>query len=508
MQGLLYKLQTSFLVNESDRGVKSDYGIKANIKSSSIRPFKEDFYGALKRHEGLSDSERYKNPSKHFTGHHAGDRHSHFETYIKGKQVVNSLKTTSDVNGCKKSLGTERSTQGTAHSVEGVSKLDKCAPQTLKSDGSIEVLDEMEVKVEDALTVEDGLNIEMQVKMDQDAATDVIIDDTSIISREMELETEDNLFAGSVEHSILPQQVVGVSQSVIGKTEIKVSVVSQESEMRTVRDGRIPLDHLDVDGRMPHETLQQFINEEKSDNAGPKALENFSTKGEKISLEAEGNALNKENVPVFGENLQLDKGSDGLLDDLHIKQSFVGIKPALDRVNSKGMMDSTRQVPVEPFEKGVKVGSSYRAQIGRIMDEDTGEGNAAKERKYSLHSENEEPTVAIVQKTVSQKYLEAQQNYVSPARNVIEMIAQQLDEIKRAKRNSVLVQIDLENGERLQCRFMFKNNNLDIRFPHVDADFKHQILQHWQELKQAANARQLTLSQPEFLTAEDHLLTA
>ncbi len=96
-------------------------------------------------------------------------------------------------------------------------------------------------------------------------------------------------------------------------------------------------------------------------------------------------------------------------------------------------------------------------------------------------------------------YERVQQDRLETVQGMIATLEQQMDEMKRARRNSVIVKVDLENGESLNCQVTLTRSDVAIRFPALEESFKMQLLNHWESLRKFAQTRQLNLEEPHFI---------
>ena len=103
-------------------------------------------------------------------------------------------------------------------------------------------------------------------------------------------------------------------------------------------------------------------------------------------------------------------------------------------------------------------------------------------------------------KTAVNTYEEVQQDHLETVQGMIATLEQKMDEIKRTRRNSVIVKVELENGESLNCQVTLSHADVAIRFPALEESFKMQILNHWESLRKFAQTRQLNLAEPHFIT--------
>ena len=90
-------------------------------------------------------------------------------------------------------------------------------------------------------------------------------------------------------------------------------------------------------------------------------------------------------------------------------------------------------------------------------------------------------------------------SYIDSAQETIATLVQQMDDMKRFKRNVVQVKIDLENGESVNCQLTILADNLNIRFSSMEESFKEHILQYWDMLKTTAERHHLLLQTPSFI---------
>lgn len=122
-------------------------------------------------------------------------------------------------------------------------------------------------------------------------------------------------------------------------------------------------------------------------------------------------------------------------------------------------------------------------------------------KNLEQHFEGGEAVSTGVQPKIAvNAYETIQQNHIEDVQGIIATLEQKMDELKRSRRNSATVKIDLENGESLNCHVTLVNSDVTVRFSALEENFKAQILKHWEFLRNFAQIRRLNLSDPYFNT--------
>ncbi len=177
----------------------------------------------------------------------------------------------------------------------------------------------------------------------------------------------------------------------------------------------------------------------------------------------------------------------------------IGINSASYKDKEKEGIVSVKQVnsfKVENCQKHTTFEDSRSQELGTPLSENL-EHSFSSSRQDSLGIRQEESLVTP--RTVVQKYDEIRQNYADSVSGVIAAISDQMDELKRVRRNALNVKVDLENGESLNCQLVVSKDNLDVRFSAIADGLKTQILNHWEQLKRFAEMRNFNLSNPYFI---------
>ena len=177
----------------------------------------------------------------------------------------------------------------------------------------------------------------------------------------------------------------------------------------------------------------------------------------------------------------------------------IGINSALNEDKTKVGIVSAKQINsfnIEELQKH-RIPEHNVQQSSDVFFKENPEIKISSARIENLNIKQDENIITA--KAVVQKYDESRQNYTDTASNVIAVIAEQMDELKRVRRNALNVKIDLENGESLNCQLVVSNENLNVRFPSITEAFKTQLLNHWDQLKRFAEMRNFNLSNPYFV---------
>lgn len=183
--------------------------------------------------------------------------------------------------------------------------------------------------------------------------------------------------------------------------------------------------------------------------------------------------------------------------NLDITRNF-GTDHALKSGKIKVGIVSTKQISsfdVERHQK-LKIAEQDVQQASDASSNKNAENRILFLRQDNLIFKQEESTT--LPKVVMQKYDEVRQNYTDSVNGVIAAISEQVEELKRVRRNSLNVKIDLANGESLNCQLVLSKENLNVRFPTMAEDFKAQIIEHWNQLKHFAKERNFNLLTPFF----------
>ena len=184
--------------------------------------------------------------------------------------------------------------------------------------------------------------------------------------------------------------------------------------------------------------------------------------------------------------------------NLEFSRNF-GINSALNEDKQRGGIVSTKQINsfnVEGLQKH-KMPERGVQQSSDVFFKENQETKISSVRIENLNIKQDENI--ITSKAVVHKYDESRQNYTDTASGVIAAIAEQMDELKRVRRNALNVKIDLENGESLNCQLVVSNENLNVRFSAMAEAFKTQLLNHWDRLKHFAEMRNFNLANPYFV---------
>jgi|GEM_PF-6546425 len=292
--------------------------------------------------------------------------------------------------------------------------------------------------------------------------------------QESEEDRKTNVFAEAVDMPIIVE-----NRQIL--PEIKPENFSQENEISPINDENIS-DKLEV------------INEDFQKVAKNKAhVENFSAKismkpglepmvSDPVYLAQKSSDIGDKSVQPKNLEFLRTIGTNSALNEDKIKVGIVSTK----QINSFNVGNSPKHKTLEQNVQQALETSSH----------ETTEYRVSSSRQDTLTFKQDENTVAP--KAIIQKYDEVRENYTDTASNVIAAISEQMDELKRIRRNSLNVKIDLENGESLNCQLIVSKENLNVRFPSMAEAFKTQILEHWHQLKQFAEERNFNLSTPYF----------
>ena len=249
-----------------------------------------------------------------------------------------------------------------------------------------------------------------------------------------------------------------------------------------------------------------LINEEiVSENQG--IVNNDLQKITKPKINAEINSekfsVKQGEIPNVNDNVYVSQKSSDLVDKFVPVKNLefprtIGINSALNEDKVKVGIVSTKQINFFNTE-GTHKHSVPEQDIQQALEStshESAEYRISSSRQDTLAFKQDETSMAP--KMSIQKYDEARENYTDTASSVIAAISEQMDELKRIRRNSLNVKIDLANGESLNCQLVLSNENLNVRFPSMAEAFKNQILEHWHQLKQFAEERNFNLSTPFF----------
>ena len=201
------------------------------------------------------------------------------------------------------------------------------------------------------------------------------------------------------------------------------------------------------------------------------------------------------------EKLNLNKV---VKEDAHIPdlKNIFGIKFAAGEDKNKTLMLHTKTGPYSEKAnleaKELKIKNSPKEDSLSFKSSDYFFKTEKATNRFSTNGLTQEPQ-EILQKVALQKYDVTSKSYIDSAQETIATLVQQMDDMKRFKRNVVQVKIDLENGESVNCQLTILADNLNIRFSSMEESFKERILQHWDMLKTTAERHHLLLQTPSFI---------
>ena len=220
-------------------------------------------------------------------------------------------------------------------------------------------------------------------------------------------------------------------------------------------------------------------------------------------INSEKSSVKQGKIPNVNDNVYISQKSSDLVDKFVPVKNLefprtIGINSALNEDKVKVGIVSTKQINFFNTE-GTHKHSVPEQDIQQALESSSHEST-----EYRISSSRQDTLVfkqdetIMTPKTIIQKYDEARENYTDTASSIIAAISEQMDELKRIRRNALNVKIDLANGESLNCQLILANENLNVRFPSMAEAFKNQILEHWHQLKQFAEERNFNLSTPFF----------
>ena len=178
----------------------------------------------------------------------------------------------------------------------------------------------------------------------------------------------------------------------------------------------------------------------------------------------------------------------------------IGIKSALKGGERKGGFVSSLSTVLTESEDPLHRESAISSNGSRVAEVLSQKNDTPFPDDLEQHFESKEAVLPQVQpKVVVNTYEAVQQDRIESIQGMIATLEQQMDEMKRTRRNSVIVKVDLENGESLNCQVTLTRSDVAIRFPALEESFKTQILNHWEALRKFAQTRQLNLEEPHFI---------
>lgn len=210
-------------------------------------------------------------------------------------------------------------------------------------------------------------------------------------------------------------------------------------------------------------------------------------------------------MPVVGQhsNYPASESDQNLNDILNIQhrdiKGWVGIKSALkgsDRKDEIVSLHTNIVTAADNLSAQDPINASNGSKAAEILSQKSEVSSADdKDRNF----ENNENILPMIQhKSMITKYETVEQNSIENIQGMIATLEQQMETLKRTKRNSVILKVDLVNGESFNCQVTLSHAEIAIRFPALEENFKAQILNHWESLKQFAQKHQLRLSDPHF----------
>ena len=203
------------------------------------------------------------------------------------------------------------------------------------------------------------------------------------------------------------------------------------------------------------------------------------------------------NVPLF-ESLQ---NTNNLLNLQHFEGwNNIGIKSAPKGSERKGGFVSSHS-PISkeaegPLHRDLAI-SSNGSRVAEVLSQ---KADVPFPNNSEQNFDNQVAILPTVQSKVAvNAYETVRQEHAETVQGMIATLEQQMDDLKRTRRNSVIVKVDLENGESLNCQVTLARSDVAIRFPALEESFKMQILNHWESLRKFAQTRQLNLIEPHFI---------
>lgn len=209
------------------------------------------------------------------------------------------------------------------------------------------------------------------------------------------------------------------------------------------------------------------------------------------------NAIRLSNVSSF----ETPQNSSNFLNIQHFDGwNNIGIKSAPKGGERKGGFVSPHSTVLTesegPLHRDLAI-SSNGSRVAEVLSQKT---DGAFVNDLEQNFEGKEVVLPQVQPKVAvNTYETVRQEHAETVQGMIATLEQQMDEMKRTRRNSVIVKVDLENGESLNCQVTLARSDVAIRFPALEENFKMQILNHWESLRKFAQTRQLNLSEPHFI---------
>ena len=209
------------------------------------------------------------------------------------------------------------------------------------------------------------------------------------------------------------------------------------------------------------------------------------------------NAIQFPNVPL----LESSQNTNHLLNLQHFEGwNNIGIKSAPRGSERKGGFVSSHS-PISkeaegPLHRDLAI-SSNGSRVAEVLSQ---KADVPFSNDTEQNFDNQVTILPTVQSKVAvNTYETVRQEHAETVQGMIATLEQQMDDLKRTRRNSVIVKVDLENGESLNCQVTLARSDVAIRFPALEESFKMQILNHWESLRKFAQTRQLNLTEPHFI---------
>ena len=201
------------------------------------------------------------------------------------------------------------------------------------------------------------------------------------------------------------------------------------------------------------------------------------------------------------QTFEAPQSSNNLLNLQHFDiLNSIGIKSAPKEGDRKGGLVSSNSNVLIEFDDPLHRESSISSNGSRVAEILSQKTDTTFSNDLGQHFESKEMLLPPVQSKVAvDTYETVQQEQSEVIQGIIATLEQQIDEIKRSRRNSVVVKIDLEDGESLNCQITLAQSDVAIRFPMLEENFKTQILNHWESLRRFAETRKLNLAEPQFV---------
>lgn len=296
--------------------------------------------------------------------------------------------------------------------------------------------------------------------------------------------------------AIIPEQLAQPAEDVHEEVKVSEDLPSSITEKKDLLVAKPEtLNTTDIDKAVEEKATLLSENQNENVKTNPKALK-ATLSPHKNGAKTSGR-VQLPNIQSF-DSLQ---NTGNLLNIQHFDGwNNIGIKSAPKGGERKGGFVSSH-LPVSteaegPLHRDLAI-SSNGSRVAEVLSQKT---DMPLSNNSEQHLDGQVTVLPTVQPKVAvNTYETVRQEHAETVQGMIATLEQQMDDLKRTRRNSVIVKVDLENGESLNCQVTLARSDVAIRFPALEESFKMQILNHWESLRRFAQTRQLNLSEPHFI---------